>query len=78
MAEGDNRFAQNKTNAGDAKDSEKGPATAKADPIAAPRVAEDGAANDGRSTYYAGAGQKDALPEHQARRDAYPHIHASS
>lgn len=86
MAEGDNRFRQGGTVAAPGGvDREVGGATvaapngvAKANPVAAPRLPEDGAATEGRSTKYVVSGHKDILPEHQARRDAYPHIRVAS
>lgn len=48
--------------------------TVKADPVAMPRLPED----TDSSGFYAGVGvtavQADELPEHKARRDAYPLI----
>lgn len=84
MAEGDNRAVYTGT-AETNISRELGGATVAApegvdkdDPIAMPRLPEDQA----RSDFYAGVGvaetQKDELPEHQARRNAYPHITASS
>ena len=86
MAEGDNRFRQLGTvSTPGGVDREVGGATvaapngvAKANPVDAPRLPEDGADHGGRSDFYAGTGQKDVLPEHQARRDAYPHIRVAS
>lgn len=54
----------------------------KANPVARTRLPEHGAVGGthvngsvwGRDTYYHAANQKDSLPEHQARRDAYPII----
>lgn len=46
------------------------------DPITKYRLPEDGAANGGRSHFYAQTGQKDILPEHKERRDTYPFIWA--
>lgn len=70
MADGDNRARQDTTY----KDAEIAGGVAKANPTAKPRLVEDTA----RSGFYAGAGQKDALPEHQARRNVLPHITAST
>lgn len=69
MAEGDNpaRF----TNTGNVQTTVGG-GTAKANPISKNRLPEDTA----RSNFYAGAGQKDVLPEHTARRTTYPIIFA--
>jgi hypothetical protein len=47
---------------------------AKANPFAKSRLAEDAA----RVNAYAAAGEKDALPEHQARRNKYPIIAPST
>lgn len=80
MAEGDNRV---RTTDAASRDVELRPGTDKADPIDKPRLPEDLA----RASYYAGTGtgyaelsqrQKDELPEHQARRDAYPLITSST
>lgn len=74
MAEGDNpsRFTDTGT-----VGSEVAGGVAKGNPLTGKnRLPEDGATNMGRSTFYAGAGQKDVLPEHTARRTAYPIIYA--
>lgn len=85
MAEGDNRAKYGGT-AQVAKDTTIGGGTAKANPTAMVRLPED----EARSAFYAGTAangndhaalaqtQKDELPEHKARRDAYPHITATS
>ena len=70
MAEGDNH-AQFTNTAG--VDRELAGGTAKANPLAKNRLPEDGNA-DGRSAFYVTTGNKDILPEHQARRDTYPFI----
>lgn len=69
MAEGDNqaRFTDTGT-----RDEELAGGTAKSNPNTKNRLPEDSS----RVSYYVGANQKDILPEHQARRDAYPFINA--
>lgn len=71
MAEGDNqaRFGA------PGVDREIAAGVAKNNPTTKGRLPEDGNV-DGRSEYYSRAGQKDRLPEHQARRDAMIHINA--
>lgn len=70
MAEGDNpaRF----TNTGTIDETLTG---VKANPITKNRLPEDGGVG-GRTWQYTQTGHKDLLPEHQARRDAYPFINA--
>lgn len=68
MSDTDNRARQD--SGVDSVDAELPGKTAKANPTAKTRLPEDAA----RATFYHSAGQKDALPEHQARRDMYPHI----
>lgn len=70
MAEGDNHARFTDT-AG--VDRELAGGVAKANPLGKNRLSEDGA-TDGRSAFYVTTGHKDILPEHQARRDAYPFI----
>jgi hypothetical protein len=48
--------------------------TAKDNPIDKDRLPEDAV----RAAFYTTAGEKDVLPEHQARRTTYPHITAHS
>lgn len=69
MAEGDNRA---RTDNATTTDVELAGKTVKADPVSKVRLPED----TSRSGFYAGATQKDRLPEHKARRDAYPLITA--
>lgn len=69
MAEGDNH-AQFTDTAGVDRELAAG---AKANPLAKNRLPEEGSA-DGRVAFYVTTGNKDILPEHQARRDAYPFI----
>lgn len=71
MAESDNRVQM-----GNAQDisRELGPAVAKANPTAMSRTSESQA----RADAYSAANNKEILPEHQARRDALPHITAAN
>lgn len=73
MAEGDNHARFTGT-AQVALDTELGPTVAKGNPATKARLEEAGATIVGRDTFYAGATEKDRLPEHTARRTAYPLI----
>lgn len=70
MAEGDNQAKFTNTAGTDIEIT-----GVKANPITKNRLAEDGGVG-GRTWRYTQTGEKDLLPEHQARRDAYPFINA--
>ena len=68
MAENDGRVRT--AGAADGLDSELPADTVKTNPVDKVRLPEE----DERAAFYSTAGEKDTLPEYEARRTTYPHI----